>query len=278
MSYRYISYDKRGRVAYVTLNRPEVMNALHHDAHVELVDAFADFEADPDAWVAIITGAGDRAFCTGDDLKVASGRTNSDLRQTGGLPFAGITWGFDCPKPLIAAVNGVALGGGFETALACDLIVASRTATFGLTEPRVGLFAAAGGVHRLARQIPLKQAMGMLLTGAIISADEGYRLGFVTEVVAPDELLAAAERWAHEIQRCSPPAVQLTKEAALDGLRYPLGEAIRRDFAPGGRFERLLATADATEGPRAFAEKRTPQWTGGWTRGDPRSDGAATHP
>jgi crotonobetainyl-CoA hydratase len=260
----------------VTLNRPEVMNALHDEAHAELVDAFADFRADPDLWVGIITGAGDRAFCAGDDLKVAAQRRATGGRETRSLPFAGITWGFDCPKPLIAAVNGVALGGGFETALACDLVIASQTASFGLTEPRVGLFAAAGGVHRLARQVPLKQAMGLLLTGAVVSADEGYRLGFVTEVVPPDDLMASAERWAHDIQQCSPTGVQLTKEAALDGLRYPVGEAIRRDFAPGGRYERLIATADAEEGPRAFVEKRTPRWTGSWTRDVPRHRRAAT--
>ena len=171
-------------------------NALHIDAHFELNKVFDDFSADPEQWVAIVTGAGDKAFCAGNDLKwqAAGGKRGWDK---GG--FAGLTTRFDCDKPIIAAVNGVAMGGGFEIALACDLIIASENATFALPEPRVGLAALAGGVHRLPRQIGLKRAMGMILTARHVSAKEGLELGFVNEVVPHGEALAAAERWAETI-------------------------------------------------------------------------------
>jgi enoyl-CoA hydratase/carnithine racemase len=175
------------------------------------------------------------------------------------LPFGGITRGFECMKPLIAAVNGVAVGGGFEIVLACDLVVAAEHARFGLPEPRVGLIAAAGGLHRLPQQIPLKQAMGLLLTGRLISAQEAYRVGLVNEVVPAAELMAAAERWANEILECSPLCVQLTKEAALAGLSLPIEEAMQLDQP---FLERLLSSEDFVEGPKAFTEKRKPRWTG----------------
>ena len=166
MSYEHVIYDKRGHVAYVTLNRPERMNALDNHSHRELIEIFDDFAADPEAWVAIITGAGERAFCAGNDLKAtAQASANGEKRVDPSSRFAAITRGYSCPKPLIAAVNGVAAGGGFEIALACDIVVAADTARFGLPEPRVGLIAGAGGIHRLTRQIPLKQAMGMLHDG-----------------------------------------------------------------------------------------------------------------
>jgi enoyl-CoA hydratase/carnithine racemase len=245
----------------VTLNRPERMNALDRHSHTELIEIFDDFESDPDAWVAIITGAGDRAFCAGNDLKAtADASAQGEQRVDSSTRFAAITRGYDCPKPLIAAVNGVAAGGGFEIALACDIVIAADTARFGLPEPRVGLIAGAGGIHRLSRQIPLKQAMGMLLTGRLVSADEGYRLGFVNEVVPAAELMAAAQRWASEVLECSPLLVQLTKESARDGFGRPVDEAIARDWQD--RIPRLLASQDYVEGPKAFSERRKPAWTG----------------
>ena len=160
---------------------------------------------------------------------------------------------------MIAAVNGVAVGGGLEMALACDIIVAADHARFGLPEPRVGLFAGAGGIHRLARQVPFKLAMGLLLTGRHHPADEAYRIGLVNEVVPLAELMPTAERWADEILECSPLSIRLTKEAVFDGLQYSVDEALERDTE---RRERLLASEDYVEGPKAFAEKRKPQWTG----------------
>ena len=261
MSYQYAIYEKKGHIAYVTLNRPEVMNALHYAAQVELNEIFNDFKNDDEAWVAIITGAGNRAFSAGNDLKATAAATARGEKLGGEkpLPFGGITRDFECAKPLIAAVNGVAMGGGFEIALACDLIIAAEHARFGLPEPRVGLIAGAGGVHRLPQQIPLKQAMSMLLTGRQVSAQEAYNMGFVNEVVPAAELMAAAERWANQILECSPLCVRLTKEAALAGLGLPIDEAIRKDRP---LMERLLASEDFVEGPKAFSEKRKPHWTG----------------
>jgi crotonobetainyl-CoA hydratase len=261
VAYEFVSYEKRGRIAYVTLDRPEVMNALHYGAHVELHEVFADFAADDEVWVGIITGAGDRAFSAGNDLKVTATETEADRAGRAPLPFGGITRGYDCSKPLIAAVNGVAAGGGFEIALACDIIVAAERARFALPEPRVGLTAAAGGIHRLSRQIPLKQAMGMMLTGRFVPAEEGLRLGFVNEVVPNDELMAAAERWAGEILEGSPLSIRLTKEAVLAGAAAggSVDDAMAAD-AP--RWARLRDSHDVREGPLAFAEKRKPNWLG----------------
>ena len=250
--------ERDGRLLTVTIDRPQVMNALHPPANFELEKVFDEFVGDPDLWVAIITGAGDRAFSAGNDLKVqASAGAGIKIAPTG---FAGLTSRFDDPKPVIAAVNGLALGGGFEIALACDLLIASQTASFGLPEPRVGLAAMAGGMHRLPRQIPLKHAMGMLLTGRRVSAQEGLALGFVNEVVAPERLMEAARRWADQILECAPLSVRASKQCALQGL-----EQGGLEVAMGGRYEALRAmvkSEDFIEGPRAFAEKRKPRWQG----------------
>jgi enoyl-CoA hydratase/carnithine racemase len=261
VSYQYALYAKQGHIAYVTLNRPEVMNALHYEANVELGEIFHDFSTDDDAWVAIVTGAGERAFSAGNDLKATAARTASgEPSPATRAPFGGITSDFECHKPLIAAVNGYAMGGGFEIALACDIIIAADHARFALPEPRVGLIAGAGGIHRLAQQVPLKYAMGMLLTGKQITAQEAYRIGLVNEVVPLADLMATAERWCNEILEGSPLSVRLTKEAAFDGLHYSVDDALRRDRE--SRVPRLLGSHDYVEGPRAFAEKRKPAWTG----------------
>ena len=255
MAYEFCTVEDEGRVRIVTLNRPEVMNALHGDAHHELHEVWNEFAARDDLWVGIVTGAGDRAFSAGNDLKVqASGKR----RPWAGSGFAGLTHRFDLDKPLIAAVNGWAMGGGFEIALACDIIVASENALFALPEPRVGLIAGAGGVHRLPRQIPQKLAMGMILTGRRVPASEGLTLGFVNEVVPVGQALAGAKRWAAQILECSPMAVRASKQAAMRGL----GEASVA-AALGNVYPAQVAnstSADFVEGPKAFAEKRKPQW------------------
>jgi enoyl-CoA hydratase/carnithine racemase len=249
--------ERDARVLTVTMDRPEVMNALHPPANRELAKVFDDFCADPDLWVAIITGAGDRAFSAGNDLKYqAQAGARVEVPESG---FAGLTSRFDNPKPVIAAVNGVAMGGGFEIALACDLIVASESASFALPEPRVGLAAVAGGIHRLPRQIGLKQAMGMLLTGRRVGAAEGRALGFVNEVVPAAELLPAARRWADAILECAPLSVRASKQAALEGLGRPLEQAMRGSY---DLLRAMVKSEDFVEGPRAFAAKRRPEWKG----------------
>ena len=257
MSFEFMKYEKHDHIATITINRPEVMNALHPPCHDELEQIFEDFGSDADTWVAIITGAGDKAFSAGNDLKWTAKHGVPPRFPKGG--FAAITRLFDLWKPLIAAVNGFALGGGFEIALACDLIVAAEHARFGLPEPRVGLMAAAGGVHRLPRQIPLKIAMGMMLTAKHITAAEAHRIGVVNEVVPAKDLMAAAERWAKEIGECSPLAVQATKQSAMQGLHLSVEEAMAQHYPAQ---EKLFRSEDAIEGPRAFAEKRKPQWKG----------------
>ncbi len=258
VTYEFVDVKRRGRIAVVTLNRPDVLNALHKPAHFELHEVFNDFAADPDQWVAIVTGAGDRAFCAGNDLKWQAAGGERGWNSSG---FGGLTLRFHCDKPIIAAVNGVAMGGGFEIALACDLVIASENATFALPEPRVGLAALAGGLQRLPRQIGLKRAMGMILTGRHVSAREGFELGFVNEVVPAGEALRAAERWADQICQNSPMSVRASKQAVMEGLNHPLPEAMiaQREY-PAVR--EMIESADYVEGPKAFSEKRPPRWQG----------------
>src|SRR2546423_12200266 len=251
--------SRDGHVLTVTINRPEVMNALHPKANAELAGVWDEFAADPELWIGIITGAGDRAFSAGNDLKhQASGGDMSGQPASG---FAGLTSRFDLDKPVIAAVNGVAMGGGFEIALACDIIVASEQAVFALPEPRVGLAALAGGLHRLPRQIGLKRAMGMILTARHVTAREGHELGFVNEVVPPGEALAAAERWAETICKNSPMSIRASKQTIQTGLAMSLGQAIaeQRDYPA---VKAMVASQDYVEGPKAFSEKRPPKWLG----------------
>src|SRR6267154_627518 len=217
MAHQFCTVQDQGRLRIVTLNRPEVLNALHADANDELAAVWDEFAARDDLWVGIITGAGERAFSAGNDLKVqAAGRR----RPNGPNGFAGITHRFNLDKPIIAAVNGWAMGGGFETALACDIIIAAENALFALPEPRVGLIAGSG-VHRLPRMIGQKAALGMILTGRRVSAAEGHALGFVNEVVPEGEALPAAQRWAAQILECSPMAVRASKQMFYRGQDEP---------------------------------------------------------
>ena len=259
MAYEHIRVDREGHVTIITLNRPDVMNALHSPAHFEMHEALDAFAADPEQWVGIITGAGERAFSAGNDLKHQA--TGGEMRSppTG---FAGLTSRFDLNKPLIAAVTGVAMGGGFEIALACDIIIAAEGAVFALPEPRVGLAALAGGLHRLPRAIGVKRAMGMILTGRRVSAAEGAELGFVNEVVPAAELMAAARRWAGQIAELSPMSVRASKEAVFKGLDEPTLEAAIKGQNRYPAVSALFTSEDFVEGPLAFSQKRAPNWKG----------------
>jgi enoyl-CoA hydratase/carnithine racemase len=251
--------SRDGHVLTVTINRPEVLNALHPPANAELGGVWDEFARDPDLWIGIITGAGDRAFSAGNDLKYQA--SGGDMRGQPRSGFAGLTSRFDLDKPVIAAVNGVAMGGGFEIALACDIIVASEQALFALPEPRVGLAALAGGLQRLPRMIPLKQAMGMILTGRRVSGAEGKELGFVTDVVPHADLMGRARGWAQQILECSPASIRASKQTVMRSLDVAnLEEAMHNGKYPA--IGDMIRSEDFVEGPLAFAQKRQPQWTG----------------
>lgn len=253
----YTTTERDGHIFIVTLNRPERMNALHSPAHYELDAIWNEFEADPNLWVGILTGAGERAFSAGNDLKYQAEGGTLDKAASG---FGGLTERFDRTKPVIAAVNGVAMGGGFELALACDVIIAARNALFGLPEPRVGLAALAGGLHRLPRVVPQKQAMGMILTGRHVPAAEGYELGFVTELVDEGEALDAARRFAELVLECSPVSIRTSLDVVREGLKHASVESAMSARYPSAKA--LFASEDAVEGPLAFSEKRKPVWKG----------------
>jgi enoyl-CoA hydratase/carnithine racemase len=257
MAYQFLKVVHEDHLTSITIDRPEVLNALHPPAHHELSAVFDGFAADPTQWIAIITGSGTRAFCAGNDLKHRASRGRQPLPESG---FAGLTSRFDMDKPVIAAVNGLALGGGFEAALACDLIIADEHAQFGLPEVNLGLAALAGGLHRLPRQIGLKAAMGLALTGRKLGAREAYELGCINEITAAGGAMSAARRWAVQIMQAPPLAVRAAKQVILRGLREPdLSRAIlHQEEYPA--VLAMRASEEAGEGARAFAERRPPHW------------------
>jgi enoyl-CoA hydratase/carnithine racemase len=255
MTYQFITVECADRITIVTLNRPEVHNALNAAAHRELQSAFDDFENDRDQWVAIVTGAGDKAFCAGHDLKQQASGGGLDVPDKG---FAGLTSRFSLTKPVIAAVNGVAMGGGFEIALACDLIIAAPHAKFALPEPKVGIAALAGGLQRLPRSIGLNRAMGILLTGRAVLAAEGLALGFVNEI-ATDCALDCAKRWAGQIVEGCPLSIRATKRAVLESYSGSI-EDDHRAMWELDEMKALLSSEDYREGPIAFVERRKPIW------------------
>jgi enoyl-CoA hydratase/carnithine racemase len=256
MSYDFITTETQGHILIVTMNRPEVYNAVHADMHHEMSDCWDAFAADPDLWVAVLTGAGEKAFSAGNDLKAtAQGGSKKGLPDSG---FAGLSSRFDLEKPIIAAVNGFAMGGGFETALSCDIILASETAKFALPEVKVGFFAAASGVQRLSRYIGRLAAQELMLTGRTIDAAEALKLGCVNEVLAPDALMPRALALAEQICGVSPSAVKATKRV-LNKLAEGEGLPASLDHSRQVVAE-LSQTEDFKEGVNAFVEKRKPNW------------------
>ncbi|RNF33944.1 enoyl-CoA hydratase-related protein [Paracoccus methylarcula] len=256
MSYEFITTERRDHILIVTMNRPEVHNAMHSDMHHEMSDCWDSFASDRDLWVAVLTGAGDKAFTAGNDLKAtAKGGNKKGMPPTG---FAGLSSRFDLEKPIIAAVNGFAMGGGFETALSCDIIIASERAKFALPEVKVGFFAAASGVQRLSRYIGRLAAQELMLTGRTIDADEALKLGCCNEVVPHEQVLSRALELAGQICTVSPSSVKATKRvlnhlARTEGLPQSLeySREVQRDLAK---------TRDFSEGVNAFVEKRKPNW------------------
>jgi enoyl-CoA hydratase/carnithine racemase len=254
----YCRLERDDAILTITIDRPEVLNSLHLPAHLELNRAFDLYAADPSLRVAIITGVGERAFCVGTDLKSLAVTGSYDYPPGG---FAGITTRFDLWKPVIAAVNGLCLGGGVEIVAACDLAVASDHAEFALSEPRVGLAALGGAaLQRLSRDMPLKDAMWLVLTAKRIAAEEARRVSIVNEVAPRGTALARAKEIARELLLCAPLALEASKQVMLQSLAEPDLEAAIRKTYPAA--ERMLASEDAREGPRAFAEKRAPHWLG----------------
>ncbi|MGY1867085.1 enoyl-CoA-hydratase DpgD [Nocardia gipuzkoensis] len=259
-----VVYRKQGRVATVELDRPEVLNAMNSRMHAELAQVWDDIERDDEVWVAVLSGRGGRAFSVGQDLKelsqrIGNGDGYSTFGSAGKPGHPRITDRFAFAKPLIAKVAGYALGGGFELALACDIVIAADNAEFGLTEAKLGLIPGAGGVFRLPRQAPYRIALGHLLTGRRMTAARAAELGLVNEVVPAGDLDACADAWVADILACAPLSVRAIKEAAAAALTMPLPEA----FTARYHWETLRAgSADAREGPRAFTEKRPPIWTG----------------
>ncbi len=254
----YCSIERAGALCIVTLDRPEAMNSLHEAADIELDGVWSRFESDPQLHVAILTGAGERAFCTGNDLKSLA--ANGGVRRFPRSGFGGLSTRTDRRKPIIAAVNGIAMGGGFELCLACDLIIAARNAVFALPEPKVGRCAALGGAQYLARTIGLPRAMGMLLTGRRVDADEALSLGFLTAITEGD-VMAAARDWAQQILQCSPAAIRATRQLARQAALGPQFLDVLRAPTDLDQVRLLRESEDFREGPRAFAERRSPVWT-----------------
>ncbi len=263
-------YEKRDGIAILTLNRPEQRNAFSPQTMVLLARAWKDFREDKAMRVAILTGTGDIAFCAGGDLKLllplftGARKPETDwdhelMNNLGDVMSTALLRPFELYKPIIAAVNGYALAGGSEILQSTDIRIASRTASFGLTEVKRGLVPGAGSMVRLQRQIPYAKAMEILMIGDAMTAEEAHRIGLVNEVVAPEALMPRALELAAKIAKNAPLAVQAIKEAAIRTNGLPLDDAFVIEHECAAK---VMTSSDAREGPRAFAEKREPVFTG----------------
>lgn len=258
--YKKIIYEKKDRIAIITINRPEVRNAVDPETIEELTNAWVEFRDDSQSWVAILTGTGDKAFSSGFDLSTLGTAFQGEEPMAGhGRVWYGLTKGLELWKPTIAAINGYALGGGLELALACDLRIAADHATFGVPEVRWNLIAAGGGLARLPRAIPLAKAMELILTGERMSAQEALQYGLVNKVVPLAEVMPTAIQMANRICENGPLAVRASKICALKGLDTNLEDAMRLDEY---FLLQLMHTEDIKEGPVAFLQKRKPEFKG----------------
>ncbi len=280
-----IEYRTEGKIAIWTINRPEVLNALSPQLVADWTSSLIEFRDNKDLWVGIVTGAGDKSFCTGLDLRggggpppgagpggprpgmppggpppgAGPGGPRPGGPPPGGAPQATLVRGLELWKPMIAAVNGYAFGGGFEIALACDIRIASENARFGLTEVTLGLIPGWGGSQRLPRMIPFGKAAELLLMGKRIDANEALALNLVSKVVPLQDLMPTAMEWANQICQCAPLAVQAAKEVMMRGIDMTLADGLKLESELG---RKVTSSKDFAEGRKAFAEKRKPNYTG----------------
>ena len=254
-----IIYQKKGRIAYVTINRPQRMNAVDPDTSRELLQAFSDFRDDDELWVSILTGAGEKAFSAGADLVAMAQALASGDSGLLDVPFGGITREFEIWKPMIAAINGYCLAGGLELALCCDIRIAAEHATFGLPEPTRAIIPGAGGTQRLPRAVPLAFAMEVMFTGSRFDAPTALRFGLVSRVVPADQLMPTVEEVAGKVLECGPLAIRAIKQAVLQGRQMTLEEGLKLEAQLS---EAVFRTEDAREGPTAFTQKRKPEYKG----------------
>jgi enoyl-CoA hydratase len=258
-----VLYEKRNRVAYITINRPKVMNCVDPPTAQALVEAWEDFRDDGETYVAVITGAGDKAFCAGFDLKEIGRawlpRSPNEVRRFiySHPGFMGYTRRADIFKPIIAAVNGYCFAGGLETALCADIRIAAAHAEFGVLNRRWNVGLGDGGTQRLPRVVGLGRAMDLIITGRRIDVQEAYRIGLVNEVVPRDRLMARVTELAEAICELPQGAIRTDKEAVMRGIGVPLEEGLRLE---GSTFMTLIGQSDFYEGPKAFAEKRKPSF------------------
>lgn len=251
-----IRYEKQGRIALFTMDRPEARNAMNAEGVQELHDMMLEFNNDEDLWVGIITGEGDKAFCGGADIREMLAHQEEHPGQYWERPDTHMR-GLEIWKPLIAAINGLALGGGLEIALACDIRIASENARLGTPEAGIGLMPGWGGTQRLPRLIPWANAAGILLGGKIIDAHEAFRIGLVNEVVPLKDVLPTAIKWAKTMCERGPLALRAIKEAMIKGSSTSLEEGLRIELE---MVRYLVSTQDFAEGIRAFVEKRKPEY------------------
>ncbi|MCX6000538.1 MAG: enoyl-CoA hydratase-related protein [Chloroflexi bacterium] len=250
-----LQYEKRGKIAYITIDRPRALNSLDPPTFGDLSRALVDFRDDDEVWVAIITGSGSRAFCIGADIKEMLPTLGEIRNEWWHLPPT-IMRGLELWKPTIAAINGHALGGGLELALACDLRIAAESASFGFPEVSLGIIPGWGGTQRLARTLPSAKAAEMLFFGERIDAREACRIGLINKVVPPDQLLTTAEEWAKRLCDLPPLAVRAAKEAMVRGAEMSLEDGLRLESK---LVDFLVATEDHKEAKQAREERRKPE-------------------